>query len=827
MIPLINGISERWFTYIGSAAFQATLLALFVLAALRVGRRWPPALRHAILMLAMCKFLVPPMLSLPTGVFSRIRPQEWFQSEPAKRYIGPVLHYEIRPLQVIKSSARHASSVKDSLNKLPDSEIIGTLPAPRPSLTTKGKLLLLHFSGVLIVLALAALQQLYLRRIAHRSTAAKDPDLVEIYDALCRNMHLRRRPLLRISVQNHAPVTFGTWKPVIILPQAIITALPPEEIRVILGHELAHHRRWDPWFLRLHVVASAIWWFNPVYWLLSRTVRSVREDCCDDMVVAAGIASRESYCQTLLQAARVTCSSPVTGAALAYFGEPHPLHRRFNRIMIAKSIVFPKLAGWGMLAVSVLALLLLPGVKSRALAQNSVRNATSPQSGNLALPELAAAMQTAAGSLTTESTVPEGNRKSQTSASTPQAPSAQENSIPPYYRKWLEEDVAYIISDAERSAFKKLTNDKERDAFIEQFWVRRNREPYSSGNSFKEEHYRRIAYANEHFAWHMPGWKTDRGRIYIMYGKPDKLESHPTGGAYNRPLNEGGGTVSTYPFEDWWYRHIDGVGDDIMIEFVDPSMTAEYRMAMSPEEKDALINVPGAGLTLAQQPDSSRVYVVGEPSVKAPEVLNQTLPPYTDEARAARVEGIVLIQAIIRKDGTVDSFKTLRGLGFGLDESAINTIATKWRFRPGTFNGEPVDVQANIEVSFRLFNEKVRSTSAQQPNSSGVYAVGQPGVKAPEVLNQTLPPYTDEARAARVEGIVLIQAIIRKDSTMDTFKILRGLGYGLDESAINTIATKWRFRPGTFNGEPVDVQANIEVSFRLFDGPGERELQKK
>jgi GWxTD domain-containing protein len=170
-----------------------------------------------------------------------------------------------------------------------------------------------------------------------------------------------------------------------------------------------------------------------------------------------------------------------------------------------------------------------------------------------------------------------------------------------YYKKWLDEDVAYIISEEERSVFKSLKNDEERDNFIEQFWIRRNPNPRAGDNSFKEEHYRRIAYANEHFASGIPGWKTDRGRIYIMYGKPDELESHPTGGSYNRPLNEGGGTTTTFPFEKWWYRHIDGVGDDIEIEFVDKSMTGEYRMAMSPDEKDALINVPNAGLTLAEE----------------------------------------------------------------------------------------------------------------------------------------------------------------------------------------------------------------------------------
>ncbi len=170
-----------------------------------------------------------------------------------------------------------------------------------------------------------------------------------------------------------------------------------------------------------------------------------------------------------------------------------------------------------------------------------------------------------------------------------------------YYKKWLDEDVRWIISEEERSVFKNLKNDEEKDSFIEQFWARRNPNPRLADNAFKEEHYRRIAYSNEHFASGIPGWRTDRGRIYVMFGKPDELESHPTGGSYNRPFNEGGGTTTTYPFEKWWYRHIDGIGDDIEIEFVDQSGSGEYRMAMSPDEKDALINVPNAGLTLAEE----------------------------------------------------------------------------------------------------------------------------------------------------------------------------------------------------------------------------------
>jgi GWxTD domain-containing protein len=169
------------------------------------------------------------------------------------------------------------------------------------------------------------------------------------------------------------------------------------------------------------------------------------------------------------------------------------------------------------------------------------------------------------------------------------------------YRKWLDQDVRWIITDDERKAFMQLSNDEERDQFIEAFWQRRNPDPDSLDNEFKEEHYRRIEYANEHFAAGKPGWMTDRGRIYIVYGPADEVDSHPSGGTYERPMEEGGGETSTYPFEDWRYRYIEGIGQEIIIEFVDTCMCGDYHMTMDRSEKDALKNVPNAGLTLYEQ----------------------------------------------------------------------------------------------------------------------------------------------------------------------------------------------------------------------------------
>src|SRR5580693_3886273 len=169
------------------------------------------------------------------------------------------------------------------------------------------------------------------------------------------------------------------------------------------------------------------------------------------------------------------------------------------------------------------------------------------------------------------------------------------------YTTWLTEEVPYIITKEELDAFLRLATNEEREQYIEEFWRRRNPDPDSSENGYREEHYRRIAYANERFSSGLPGWKTDRGRTYILWGPPDEIESHPSGGTYDRPPEQGGGSTTTYPWELWRYRHLEDIGDNIELEFVDPSGSGEYHITMDPGEKDALAKVPGAGLSTCEQ----------------------------------------------------------------------------------------------------------------------------------------------------------------------------------------------------------------------------------
>jgi GWxTD domain-containing protein len=327
------------------------------------------------------------------------------------------------------------------------------------------------------------------------------------------------------------------------------------------------------------------------------------------------------------------------------------------------------------------------------------------------------------------------------------------------YQKWVEEEVADIITAEERAALSRLSTDEERQQFIEQFWLRRDPTPDTEENEFREEHYRRIAYANERFASGIPGRKTDRGRIYIRFGPPDEIESHPAGGSYQRPQEEGGGTTSTFPFEKWRYRYIEGIGNDVNIEFVDTTQSGEYRMTMDPSEKDALLYVPNAGLTLAEQmglsknnrfnqPDGTRLGIGSQPLPTSMNVFErmklyadlQKPPAVQFKDLEARVTSIVkydnTLPMQVRADyipvtgSSVLTFITIqfdrKDLRFkqkeGVSSAGVNLYA-----RITTMSRRPVAVfeeALNVEVPTELLQQAVAGPSIyqrQQPLAPGRY----------------------------------------------------------------------------------------------------------
>jgi GWxTD domain-containing protein len=323
------------------------------------------------------------------------------------------------------------------------------------------------------------------------------------------------------------PVVVGYLRPVILVPVGMLTGMPAQQIEVILLHELAHVRRRDYLVNLMQTVVEGFLFYHPAIWWISGVIRTERENCCDDLVVALSGEPRE-YAAALAALEQTRWDSYDTGHDAVLAATGGNLMKRIRRLL------YPL---------------------------EAPRTALSPVLSAVIL------TFTAALALTAWQATPQEN---------------SENS--PYF-KWLTEDVVYIITPQESAAFKNLVTDEEREHFIVQFWLRRDPTPDTVENEAKEEHYRRIAYANDHFASGIPGWKTDRGRIYILYGPADEIESHPKGGKYQRPAAQGGDEVRTYPFELWLYHHIDGVGDNVIIEFVDSTGSGDFHMTTDPHEK--------------------------------------------------------------------------------------------------------------------------------------------------------------------------------------------------------------------------------------------------
>jgi GWxTD domain-containing protein len=365
-------------------------------------------------------------------------------------------------------------------------------------------------AGVLFFQLRALANWLAVQRLGQRGACAAAADWQERMERLGARMRVSRPVALLESCLAEVPVVVGCLRPMILMPVGLMTGLKPDQVESILLHELAHIRRHDYLVNLLQIVIEGLVFYHPAVWWMSGVMRAERENCCDDLVVATqGDALAYASALTALEDNR----GAVRNAALAATGGS--LMKRVRRLLV------------------------------------------QPEGPRAALtPLFSAAVLTVVAAVAMAAW--------QTSAPPPApAPAATP------YTKWVTEDVAYIIRDDERAAFQRLQSNAERDRFIEQFWLRRDPTPGTVDNEFKEEHYRRIAYANQHYAARVEGWKTDRGRIYITYGPPDEKETHP----------------SPVPSEQWLYHYIEGVGANVVVEFVDAARSGDYRMTVDPSAK--------------------------------------------------------------------------------------------------------------------------------------------------------------------------------------------------------------------------------------------------
>lgn len=338
-------------------------------------------------------------------------------------------------------------------------------------------------------------------------------------ERLALELKVARPVVLLESLLADTPVVIGHLRPVILVPLGLLAHMPPDHVEAILLHELAHISRSDYLMNICQRLVEGLLFYHPAVWWISRVVRTERENCCDDAVIASrGDAYGYAVALTSLEQKRLEQQWPAQQVAVAATGG--------NLMKRIKRLLYPK--GPCGLWAPVLAAIIFMASATVAIAawhMNSDPPAVAGQSSNR--------------------------------VETP-------------WQKWLDQDVVYIISDEERAAFEGLKTDEERQHFIEQFWSRRNPTPGTPENEFKKEHYRRIAYANDHFrtASGTTGWRTDRGRMYIVYGPPDEIDSHVNGSA-----------KIPHPFESWGYRHVDGLGDNLFLTFVDQAGHGDYKLA--------------------------------------------------------------------------------------------------------------------------------------------------------------------------------------------------------------------------------------------------------
>ncbi len=379
----------------------------------------------------------------------------------------------------------------------------------------------LWMAGVLLFHLRSAAGWMAAGRLRRRGVCGAPPPWLERLDQLRARLHVSKPVALLETCLADVPVVIGHLRPVILIPVGLLAGMPARQLEAVLMHELAHIRRRDYLANLLQRVVESFLFYHPAIWWMTGVVRAEREKCCDDLVVAAsGNAHEYAAALAALEQTRWTANEAVVAATGGN------LMKRIHRLLYQ-----PKASA--LAPVFSAGILMLAAVGALAAWQ-----AQSPAHG---------------------------------------APGAPQVKADPY-TLWLNEDVVYIIGERERAAFLSLEANPEREHFIEQFWERRNPTPGSPDNAFKNEHYRRIGYSDMHFGWRKTaGWKTDRGRIYIMFGPPDEIESHPEGQPAGGSLQ-----ATNVPTEEWLYHSIKGVGTNVVMEFVDKAKTGDYRMTMDP-----------------------------------------------------------------------------------------------------------------------------------------------------------------------------------------------------------------------------------------------------
>jgi beta-lactamase regulating signal transducer with metallopeptidase domain len=351
------------------------LVGIVICLAIYLMRRLPAPLRYGLLVVALLKFAVPPLIDVP---YASVGPQQAFSQDSLSVSRGPETEALAESAEV---AAAQASIMKTASAPPPDSRIVPSIAKGRPVPTGSSVLaqapgvssLLRDHWMVLLLLAhllggiIAGLYVLsgFVRtwRFAAGCEGIEAGKIRRSLERVQQRMGLRLRMRLLLTSEGCAPMALGTIRPSVVLPRCLVETMSPNRLEAVLAHELAHHSRNDLWLMAVENLLLILWWFHPVFWLVRRGLCSVREDCCDDMILDARVADRETYCEILLQSAGHVTRPHWARAALGVSEKFHPLGRRFKRIMDTSTTLRARLSLGGALIVVLLAALLLPGMR--------------------------------------------------------------------------------------------------------------------------------------------------------------------------------------------------------------------------------------------------------------------------------------------------------------------------------------------------------------------------------------------------------------------------------------------------------------------------------
>lgn len=718
--------------------WQGMLVALVLWCVLKVLDGRNPRLRYAAACLALGMMIV-----LPLVTFAHLAMAEY----PAQSaYAGPA--------PVLDAGMVLQVSAVDASAPLPE-RIAAALDHALPWI------ILAWLAGVILFVVRLNVGLMVARRLRSMATSAVTDDLQQLFDEIKHRLRVERAVRLMHSALVQAPTVIGWLRPVVLIPASCLTGLSAMQIEAILAHELAHIRRHDYLVSVLQSVIETLLFYHPAVWWVSRQVRREREYCCDEMAVAVG-GDRLAYARALSVLEERRAAMP----ELALGANGGMLAMRIRRLLgRTDDAAVSQFAAYAVLTVllAVAGAYAVTAARAEVNALRLAARAASPM-------ELEAA--TPLNALIAEPRVRELRMLLQPSTSGGTVSGSRNNIV---YTEWLNQDVLWIITPEERTAFLKLSNDEERDKFIEQFWARRD-PPGSPAGSFKAEHYRRIAYSNEHFASESPGWRSDRGRTYIMNGEPYLVDQHPTGEAY--------------PYEVWHYRSAGG--REIQMTFEDTCQCGKYVSV-------SVNAVGGTEAPITQAAPASSATPI--------EPVKQLTTAAPDMSCGYYDSGNRVHAGTCEEDRANVGHYSCRADD---DTSLVETqVACEWKVK------RLQEWQSNNQQPATL-----PILVAPVPPPPPLASPGSPvrissGVAQGMILWKSEPVYPENAKAAHVQGAVILHAVISKDGTIKNLSIISGNGMLVD--AARDAVSQWTFKPYLLNGQPTEVETSITVNFILAD----------